>query len=582
MIPTDDKPTFGDWCNVAKQWGLKKIGDELKGACPVCGGTDRFHVKLISYGDALIGCRGCMDGQPRGTGFAEVLAVVFPDRAHRREKVYTKPSCSFPRFAGHDLPRVRTPKTATGATVAQRIWAAATLADDSPTRVYLAKRRCFPPSGTGGRLPNTVRCLSKQAAPRRCKGWSGLPDGAHCAAVFAYHTTAGDVQAVMLEALSARGERLPGIKRWRRTVGEKKGCVFCAGEHFSEAAGIVVTEGEVSAMAARWIYPKCIVLATGGTAGLQAWRPSSTQTSLPVIIEADGDLEGSNAARTLQAALDAQGVTVRVVWRDLELGYDTADDLAKWLLERAASAEHKGKCEKQTADVAAWQCLISNEGFIMETDNSSEIFKQCRDNWMAAKAEDEKMGRDSQRQKTAGMILKQITNVLNIDLGITADAMPVVTAIMAKLPVGKLTKLTVRPKVYDALGIRQAVAIPDVNDKPPAPLLSAYRQGGAVLSEGSVCLLTGAGGIAKTALALTIACDMAAIPDNECGKTICGGIFTASKGGAVLFVTYEDPPKCIGIQSTGISNATWIQQCTCESAPFGVIRPSLVWQQQRV
>ena len=49
------KPTQADWKN--RYPGLKKVGSELKGPCPNCGGTDRFHVRT----DGVIGCRHCGD-----------------------------------------------------------------------------------------------------------------------------------------------------------------------------------------------------------------------------------------------------------------------------------------------------------------------------------------------------------------------------------------------------------------------------------------------------------------------------------------------------------------------------------------
>jgi phage/plasmid primase-like uncharacterized protein len=35
--------------------GLKKVGKEYKGPCPLCGGTDRYYVRT----DNTFGCRGC-------------------------------------------------------------------------------------------------------------------------------------------------------------------------------------------------------------------------------------------------------------------------------------------------------------------------------------------------------------------------------------------------------------------------------------------------------------------------------------------------------------------------------------------
>ena len=64
----------------AETLGLKHRGREAVGPCPLCGGRDRFHVKPGRDGAALVGCRGCIDGQPedvRRTRFGELQRTVF-------------------------------------------------------------------------------------------------------------------------------------------------------------------------------------------------------------------------------------------------------------------------------------------------------------------------------------------------------------------------------------------------------------------------------------------------------------------------------------------------------------------------
>ena len=45
------------------------------------------------------------------------------------------------------------------------LWAAAGRADESPARRYLANRFTWPPEGIGPDLPDSVRWLSREAAP---------------------------------------------------------------------------------------------------------------------------------------------------------------------------------------------------------------------------------------------------------------------------------------------------------------------------------------------------------------------------------------------------------------------------------
>lgn len=45
---------------IADQLGLKRMGHEYKGPCPVCGGNDRFHIKAGRTHDVIYHCRqGC-------------------------------------------------------------------------------------------------------------------------------------------------------------------------------------------------------------------------------------------------------------------------------------------------------------------------------------------------------------------------------------------------------------------------------------------------------------------------------------------------------------------------------------------
>lgn len=62
-------PSFAEWEAGAGSLGLKRQGRELVGPCPACGGTDRFAVKPINGGAALIHCRQCK-------GFVHILEAA--------------------------------------------------------------------------------------------------------------------------------------------------------------------------------------------------------------------------------------------------------------------------------------------------------------------------------------------------------------------------------------------------------------------------------------------------------------------------------------------------------------------------
>ena len=77
-----------EWAEAA---GLKREGRDYVGPCPLCGGTDRFHVKAGRVRAAVVGCRGC-DGP-----ISEWEKAVFGD------------SENGPRAGGNGAGRPRTP-----------------------------------------------------------------------------------------------------------------------------------------------------------------------------------------------------------------------------------------------------------------------------------------------------------------------------------------------------------------------------------------------------------------------------------------------------------------------------------------
>ena len=70
----------------------------------------------------------------------------------------------------------------------------------------------------------------------------------------------------------------------------------------------------------------------------------------------------------------------------------------------------------------------------------------------------------------------------------------------------------------------------DVPAVMPRAVLSPAGRSGAVLSAGTVCILAGEGGVAKSALALSIAVGMASAPDEE-PRPSAGASSTAAAGG---------------------------------------------------
>ena len=302
-------------------------GHEAVGPCPLCGGTDRFHVREGPNGKALVGCRGCIDGrdpETKARRFWELLRTVFPNWAGfapTRQKtghaIGQKRPIS-PRPSGSSATSCD-PATPAKRALAARLLEATGPAYNTPARIYLARRWVWPPVGIGPDLPASVRWLPCEPAPPKDEttDWYGIPRlpsavGAIC---FAFHSlTTDELTGVGLEALDSNGQRTPYTykgqhrERWRKNAGLKAGAVFTVGEG---GAPLVLCEGEVTALACKWLYPGSTVWATGGAAGLAAFIPVGEQ---PIIIAADGDASGRTAALTAAHRLREAGRAVQIIW----------------------------------------------------------------------------------------------------------------------------------------------------------------------------------------------------------------------------------------------------------------------------
>ncbi len=104
---------------------------------------------------------------------------------------------------------------------------------------------------------------------------------------------------------------------------------------------------------------------------------------------------------------------------------------------------------------------------------------------------------------------------------------------------------------------RKAVPISQIKAEYPNPILAATGKGnGAVLTAANICLLAGEGGIAKSALTISLALAYAWAgvedPDNPRMKPLTGGIFEGI-GGRVMMVNYEDTPGTLSAKMTKLA-----------------------------
>ena len=115
-----------------------------------------------------------------------------------------------------------------------------------------------------------------------------------------------------------------------------------------------------------------------------------------------------------------------------------------------------------------------------------------------------------------------------------------------------------RRDLLDLLADRRPLAVSahfrpaaNITDPLPRPVLRAAGMSGAVLAEGAVCLLSGAGGAAKSTLATTLALDVAyggelTDPDGATGMGRgFSGLFDV-RPGPVMMASYEDPAGVVG------------------------------------
>ena len=105
-----------DFIAHAQRLGLRKVGVEWHGPCPVCGGDDRFHAPPKT---GIVACHR------NGCGLGELLRAAFPDD-------YASESYPSPRPARrYDPPKPPAAAVASPSDIA-RWWSAATAIPISP------------------------------------------------------------------------------------------------------------------------------------------------------------------------------------------------------------------------------------------------------------------------------------------------------------------------------------------------------------------------------------------------------------------------------------------------------------------
>ena len=497
-------PTQDDWARALPD--LKGVGGQLQGPCPLCGGENRFYVR----DSGRFFCRRCMADGREPERYKEFLDAAFPSRQMGARYL----PHGNDRNAG--MGRVRSvrqiPQDRTAP--ARRLWQASQNPEGTPARKYFTRRLCWPPSVP---IPGSVAWMRRSDAAR---AGHSLPDWADGAVVFLYSDDGNNFGAVGIEALNAhgrRGDQLVGGRRHRRTIGTRRSAWFSP--RTTTAGQVVVVEGECTALAAAWLYPGKEVRASGGTANLSAVA-RLVETGRPVLIDVDGDEAGRKAA--WPAVARRRGMAPA---RPRRCGRRVGDERAQGGARGRRRSRRVAGTHHGTGLAASAQEDIGSKVMKLKTlDELRRLATRGLEALEKASTDDERREWGKQAYETIqAQALSQRGSFRNFEADLS-----------------KIRDAQSEEEIFEALGWPRAWPVTQLPDSAPGKILGAHGQEGALLVEGSTLLLSGAGGVAKSAFALSIALGVAMLEDGV-WDVLFGDIFRG-RGGKVLFVTYEDAP----------------------------------------
>lgn len=313
-----------DWVQAL---GLTRRGSDYVGACPVCGGDDRFHCTESRSGRVLVGCRGCLDGQlgeARVNAFVAVLKATFPRELDEQRRL--KPPPPLP-------PTYQSESTL----MAHAITDASRHPSRSHGMMYLAMTRNLYPTYTDENawrvpLPISLRWIDKDLMP-------GLPEECKGAMVYIFREVNEDehdlglVKAVQIEGIDKTGNKV--VPRLRKTYGPAAGAVFgidgppqYESDMKYDKVPLILCEGPLTALAAHWRWPMAEVWATGGTSG---YGRVPLPTGRPVIAVLDNDEAGARTGDVLMERREQEGLRLSI--ETPAFGSDLADTLHHALSE---------------------------------------------------------------------------------------------------------------------------------------------------------------------------------------------------------------------------------------------------------
>jgi phage/plasmid primase-like uncharacterized protein len=270
---------------------LKRVGRELVGPCPVCGGTDRFAVHL---GKQLWNCRGCGNGGDvldlvqhlDGVSFAQAVETLTGEQA--------RPT----RAEGGTFVHARAEKNNGEHEQRQRakagwLWSQRQPITGSIAETYLRKR------GYGGLLPPTLAFL-----PAR----NGHPPAMIAAFAFMDEYASGmlgepdNIMAVHLTMLKPDGSGKADVDHAKIVIASPAGAPIMVAP-MNELGGLAITEGIEDA------------LSVHQATGLGAWAAGS----------------GPFMSKLVEAVARARPSCITIFADDDKTGRDNAHQLATTL-----------------------------------------------------------------------------------------------------------------------------------------------------------------------------------------------------------------------------------------------------------
>ena len=298
MTPREPLPNVEDW---AARLDLRNRSGEYVGPCPVCGGTDRFHVGRGRGGAAMVGCRGCIDGQPADIGhkaFGRVLREAFPERFQSGAGERTARTPQPPRKPPESRPEpISGPDDADARRkVARRVWDATKPLQGTIAETYLRHVRGvghvagapslrFSPALSHPQAPGRFPCLV-----------AGVQDA---------HGGFLGVHRIYLDREGA--PRKANVEPVKASLGSLAGGAVRLAE--PEHGRLLVGEGIESTAAAMALFdlPGFAAIGTGGLRAIEL--PPHV---IDVVIAADRDAGGLRAAAALARRLEAEGRNVEI------------------------------------------------------------------------------------------------------------------------------------------------------------------------------------------------------------------------------------------------------------------------------